>query len=222
MIVLVCSLQWAECGQTEGHLDVLQAFVYGGIVVYVVSLPARVGGLFLIALAALVLLVAEALTAVTLLAPDVFSASSFQSGAFCYLYAAVFLCEPRFAAWLDNNFCPTYRRAAEMEESDERRLSQEERNDGDDDGHRDAVPRYVYSRYPILTKSEQIRQQQLIQQQRQQQALLEEQERAQLQQQQQQQQLLRLTDSPTGQPKSTIRCKFPVKTSSASGSKRII
>jgi len=215
MLVLVSSLQWAECGTQEGAEN-LQALVYAGIVVYIVSLPARVGAIFVLVLAALVLVVVEVLAAAALvLTPAVFEADGFQAAAFCCLYAAVYLCEPHFSARLDFHFCPLSHQHGETSCS----------HDGDGGGSDQSAaegsaaalpaqhisPYRAYSRYPVFTKSEQLRQQQLILQQRQLQQLEQQQEQQQLQQQQQ-------LHSPPSAQKS--RCLFPVTSSSSSKSKR--
>lgn len=99
MFVLVSSLHSTACGQ--GKNEVVQALIYASILVYTVSLPAKVGGLFFVTFLSCSALLWRLCAIVDARAPAIIRPVIYEGGAYCYLYAAVFLCEARFSAWVD-------------------------------------------------------------------------------------------------------------------------
>lgn len=198
MIVIVSALHSTECGR-DGN-EVIEAVAYGSIVVYVVSLPARVGGVFFVVLAALFALLFKLKGLVDAHTPH----AMHDGSAYCFLYAAIFLCEHRFAKICERMFCSRGVGDAAMQ------LTQRGENEEQvvSSAPSSPIPLYVAPcRYEIFTKSEQLIQQQLILQQRQQQQ--EQQRRESLQQEREKE--LRSPQSSNSPPRQNL-CKFPVTT----------
>lgn len=101
MIVVVSALHSTECGQENN--ESFQALVYASILVYIFSLPVKVGGVYFIILVSS-LIVLWKLHSIIYTTPttSLNTAQTLRSGGtYCYLYAAVFLCESRFSSWVD-------------------------------------------------------------------------------------------------------------------------
>ena len=198
MIVIVSALHSTECGR-EGN-EVIEAVAYGSIVVYVVSLPARVGGVFFVVLAAFFALLFKLKGLI-----DTHTPHAMHDGcAYCFLYAAVFLCEHRFTNMCEIMFCSprvgeTATQLTQRGENEEKVVSSTPSS---------PVPLYVAPcRYEIFTKSEQLIQQQLILKQRQQQQEQQRRESLQLEREAE----CRATSQAHSPPRQNL-CKFPVTT----------
>ena len=205
IFVIVGSLQSDECGQETN--DSVQALAYAGVLVYTVSLPAKAGAIFALTLSSLLLLVWEINMLVSNLAPSVLSSALFKGAFFSALYAVVFLCEDKLLMLFEHALSPSDKIVSFSFSRDTTAnpsslppppppAPQQQPS-----SHREAgAPlRHVYSRYPILSVADQLREQQLVRQQREQQQLSEADQREQ-----------QRPDTPSSKPKSP-RCKFPVR-----------
>jgi len=93
MLVLTCAMHSTDCGLKSN--ETVEALVYAGILVYIFSLPLRIGGLYLFVFAPIFLLVREIGEVKT---------SAFCP--YCFLYSSVFLLEPFFDLFVDWAFPP--------------------------------------------------------------------------------------------------------------------
>ena len=201
IFVIVGSLQSDECGQETN--DSVQALAYAGVLVYTVSLPAKAGLIFALTLSSLLLLVWEINMLVSNLAPSVLTSALFKGAFFSTLYAFVFLCEDKLLVLFEQALSPSEKLVSFSLSRDIAANPSfllppppQQPSSLQEDATASAAPqRHVYSRYPILSVADQLREQQLVLQQR--------------ELQRQQQQLLE-ADTPSPKPKSP-RCKFPVK-----------